>query len=72
MQLYEVDEVQELFNVTEVNEALQEDWRIVGVVSSAKPGTGERAVVACYVLGRKVNPEPPKGEYVGGRWQAEE
>lgn len=72
MQLHEVDVVKELFSVTEVNEALQEGWRIVAVVSSAEPGTGEREVVACYVLGRKVNPEPPKGEYVGGRWQGEE
>ena len=72
MQLYEVDEVQELFSVTEVNEALQEGWRIVAVVSSAEPGTGERAVVACYVLGRRVNPESPKGEYARGRWVAEE
>ena len=54
MQLYDVDEVQELFSVTEVNEALREGWRIVAVVSSAEPNTGERAPVACYVLGRYI------------------
>jgi hypothetical protein len=49
MQLHEVDEVQELFSVTEANEALREGWRIVAVVSSAEPNSGERAPVACYV-----------------------
>jgi hypothetical protein len=53
MQLHEVDVVKELFTVAEVNKALQDGWRIVAVVSSAEPGTGELAPVACYVMGRK-------------------
>ncbi|KPY81168.1 hypothetical protein RA263_26090 [Pseudomonas syringae pv. tagetis] len=52
MQLHEVDEIQELFDTGEVNEALATGWRIVAVVSSVQP-RGDLPV-ACYVLGRYV------------------
>ncbi|KPZ04112.1 MULTISPECIES: hypothetical protein [Pseudomonas] len=50
MQLYEVDEIKELFATGEVNDALTSGWRIVAVVSSVAPG-GDLPV-ACYVMGR--------------------
>lgn len=65
MQLHEVDVIKELFSVKEVNQALTEGWRIVAVVSAVDGGEHP---VACYVLGRKVKPEPAKGEYVEGIW----
>lgn len=52
MQLHEVDEIKELFIVGQVNEALQQGWRIVAVVPSVEPGSGSEAPVPCYVMGR--------------------
>lgn len=56
MQLHEVDEIRELFLVEEVNEALQDGWKIVAVATSAEPGATSVPVV-CYVLGRR-KPKP--------------
>ncbi|RMP44306.1 hypothetical protein ALO95_200379 [Pseudomonas syringae pv. antirrhini] len=56
MQLHEVDEIQELFNVKDVNQALTQGWRIVAVTSSVEPSSGELSV-ACYVLGRYLKKE---------------
>jgi hypothetical protein len=53
MQLNEVDVIKELFSVKDVNEALTQGWRIVAVVSSVEPHSGNELPVACYVLGRK-------------------
>lgn len=52
MQLHEVDVIKELFSVKDVNEALNDGWRIVAVVSSVE-GNGGDLLVPCYVLGRK-------------------
>lgn len=59
MQLHEVEVVKELFKVREVNEALTDGWRIVALVSSVNPETGNGLPVACYVLGRRVKKALP-------------
>lgn len=66
MQLHEVDVIKEMFSVRDVNQSLSEGWRIVAVVSAVDVGEHP---VACYVLGRKLEPKPPQGEYVDGIWK---
>lgn len=59
MPYHDVDEIQELFSVKDVNDALKEGWRIVAVVPGVQPGTVDMALdmeTTCYVLGRKVAP----------------
>jgi len=64
MQLHEVEQIQELFAVEEVNEALQQGWKIVAVVSSAEPGA-TATPVACYVMGRKFPKKDPLASGLG-------
>lgn len=65
MQLHEVDEVKEVFQVAEVNDALKAGWRVVAVVSSVEPHSGSQLPVACYVLGRKFKKDPLGGLKAG-------
>lgn len=64
MQLHEVDVIKELFVVKEVNEALQQGWKIVAVVSSAETGASS-VPVACYVMGRKAQKKDPLASGLG-------
>lgn len=60
MQLHDVGELKEALDVNDANQALAQGWHLVAVVP--------RGPLSLYVLGRKVNPEAPKGEYVDGEW----
>lgn len=56
MQMQEVDEVRELYNVEDVNKALAEGWKLLTVVAAAlSPALGGQAPAQArvYVLGRQ-------------------
>lgn len=56
MQLHEVDVIKEVTGVKEVNEALNDGWRIVAVVAATEGSSGD-LLVPCYVLGKKAKPK---------------
>jgi len=64
-----VNEVVEAFGAEEANKRLAEGWTLLAVVQGTVP---EAQSHIKYVLGRKIDPDEPQGEYVRGRWVPKE